>query len=298
MEEDSSGTRSNGRTQNKGSWSALLQKMLFGKRRALTEEELQEIIEESEEEGIINEGEGDMLHSIFEFGDTIVREIMVSRTDMVCCPTTASFRQVLDAILKSGHSRIPIYEGSADRIVGVVYAKDLLRYWGRPEKDIAITRVMRTPFFVPETKNIQELLQDFRSKRVHLAIAVDEYGGTSGLITIEDLIEEIVGDIQDEYDLEEEWLQPQEDGSVIVDSRLNIEEFEEYFETEVEREKFDTVAGYVFNLLGRVPREGEEINDRNLQLIVTECDNQKIRKIRVRRITVESGENPAVPAST
>lgn len=298
LEEDSSGTRSNGRTQNKGSWSALLQKMLFGKRRALTEEELQEIIEESEEEGIINEGEGDMLHSIFEFGDTIVREIMVSRTDMVCCPTTASFRQVLDAILKSGHSRIPIYEGSADRIVGVVYAKDLLRYWGRPEKDIAITRVMRTPFFVPETKNIQELLQDFRSKRVHLAIAVDEYGGTSGLITIEDLIEEIVGDIQDEYDLEEEWLQPQEDGSVIVDSRLNIEEFEEYFETEVEREKFDTVAGYVFNLLGRVPREGEEINDRNLQLIVTECDNQKIRKIRVRRITVESGENPAVPAST
>lgn len=298
MEEDSSGTRSNGRTQNKGSWSALLQKMLFGKRRALTEEELQEIIEESEEEGIINEGEGDMLHSIFEFGDTIVREIMVSRTDMICCPTTAGFRVVLDAILKSGHSRIPIYEGSTDRIVGVVYAKDLLRYWGRPEKDIAITRVMRTPFFVPETKNIQELLQDFRSKRVHLAIAVDEYGGTSGLITIEDLIEEIVGDIQDEYDLEEEWLQPQEDGSVIVDSRLNIEEFEEYFATEVEREKFDTVAGYVFNLLGRVPREGEEIHDRNLQLIVTECDNQKIRKIRVRRMPVETGENPVVPAST
>ncbi|KIH75749.1 magnesium and cobalt transporter [Geoalkalibacter ferrihydriticus] len=283
MEDDGSGGRPNGRANVKDSWREALQKLFFGKRRALTEEELQEIIDESEEEGIINEGEGEMLHSIFEFGDTIVREIMVPRTDMICCSTTASFREVLDAILSSGHSRIPIYEGSADRIVGVVYAKDLLRYWGRPEKDITIARVMRTPFFVPETKNVQELLQDFRSRRVHLAIAVDEYGGTSGLITIEDLIEEIVGDIQDEYDLEEEWLQPQEDGSVLVDCRLNIEDFEEHFSTVVEREKFDTVAGYVFNLLGRVPKEGEEIRDHDLLLTVTECDHQKIRQIKVRR---------------
>ncbi len=287
MEDDGSGGRQNGRSNGRNSWRQGLQKLFFGKRRALTEEELQEIIEESEEEGIINEGEGEMLHSIFEFGDTIVREIMVPRTDMVCCPTTASFREVLDAILASGHSRIPVYEGSADRIVGVVYAKDLLRYWGRPEKDIAIARVMRTPFFVPESKNVQELLQDFRSKRVHLAIAVDEYGGTSGLITIEDLIEEIVGDIQDEYDLEEEWLQPQDDGSVLIDSRLNIEEFEEYFATEVEREKFDTVGGYLFNLLGRVPKEGEEIRDGDLLLTVVECDHQKIRKIRARRAPLD-----------
>ncbi|WP_305043046.1 hemolysin family protein [Geoalkalibacter sp.] len=270
-----------------------MEQLFFGKRRALTEEDLQDIIDKSEEEGIINEGEGEMLHSIFEFGDTIVREIMVPRTDMVCCPTTATLRQILDAILTSGHSRIPIYEGSADRIVGVVYAKDLLRYWGRSEQEINITRVMRTPFFVPETKNIQELLQDFRSRRVHLAIAVDEYGGTSGLITIEDLIEEIVGDIQDEYDLEEEWLQPQEDGSVLVDSRLNIEEFEEYFNTEVEREKFDTVAGYVFNLLGRVPHAGEEVRDRDLLLTVTECDTQKIRKVRVRRMPQDAESMPS-----
>ncbi|WP_305045314.1 hemolysin family protein [Geoalkalibacter sp.] len=274
-----------------------MEKLIFGKRRALTEEDLQNIIDESEEEGIINEGEGEMLHSIFEFGDTVVREIMVPRTDMVCCPTTAGFRQILNAILTSGHSRIPIYEGSPDRIVGVVYAKDLLRYWGRSEEDISIPRVMRTPFFVPETKNVQELLQDFRSRRVHLAIAVDEYGGTSGLITIEDLIEEIVGDIQDEYDLEEEWLQPQEDGSVLVDCRLNIEEFEEYFSTEVEREKFDTVAGYVFNLLGRVPHEGEEIRDRDLLLTVTECDTQKIRKVRVRRVPLDAESNSSSGAS-
>lgn len=284
MEDDSNGNRANGKNSEKSSFRVLLERLFLGRRRALTEEELQEIIEESEEEGIINEGEGEMLHSIFEFGDTLVREIMVPRTDMVCCESSADIREVLDAILESGHSRIPVYEGSPDNIVGIVYAKDLLRYWGRKESEVKVVQVMRTPLFVPETKNIQELLQDFRTRRIHLAIAVDEYGGTSGLITIEDLIEEIVGDIQDEYDLEEEWLQQQPDGSIIVDSRLNIEDFEQYFETRVEREKFDTVAGYVFNLLGRVPREGEEIRDRSLLLTVVECDHQKIRKIKVNRV--------------
>ncbi|AJF08008.1 hypothetical protein GSUB_10495 [Geoalkalibacter subterraneus] len=268
----------------KTGFRSLLERLFRGRRRALTEEELQEIIEESEEDGIINEGEGEMLHSIFEFGDTLVREIMVPRTDMVCCASSADICEVLEAIIESGHSRIPIYEGSPDNIVGIVYAKDLLRYWGRNASDIEVTQVMRTPLFIPETKNIQELLQDFRTQRIHLAIAVDEYGGTSGLITIEDLIEEIVGDIQDEYDLEEEWLQAQPDGSVMVDSRLNIEDFEDYFATHVEREKFDTVAGYVFNLLGRVPREGEQVRDGDLLLTVEECDHQKIRKIRVDRV--------------
>jgi magnesium and cobalt transporter len=224
-----------------------------------------------------------MLHSIFEFGETIVREIMVPRTDMVCCPTAASLEEVLEAIISSGHSRIPIFEGTNDRIVGVVYAKDLLKFWGRPASEIQTPQVMRTPYFVPETKNIEELLREFRTKRVHMAIAIDEYGGTSGLITIEDLIEEIIGDIQDEYDLEEEWLQEQEDGSVLVDARLNIEELEEHFGTTVTREKFDTVGGYLFDLLGHVPVAGEETRDGDLIMTVVECDARKIRKVRIRR---------------
>jgi magnesium and cobalt transporter len=284
LEDDSSGNQPTVKQNGKSNFRSLLERLFRGRRRALTEEELQEIIEESEEDGIINEGEGEMLHSIFEFGDTLVREIMVPRTDMVCCASSADIHEVLEAIIESGHSRVPVYEGSPDNIVGIVYAKDLLRYWGRNASDIAVTQVMRTPLFIPETKNIQELLQDFRTQRIHLAIAVDEYGGTSGLITIEDLIEEIVGDIQDEYDLEEEWLQVQPDGSVMVDSRLNIEDFEDYFATHVEREKFDTVAGYVFNLLGRVPKEGEQVRDGDLLLTVKECDHQKIRKIRVDRV--------------
>jgi len=270
------------------SWRQTLQHMVFGRRRALTEKDLQEIINESEVEGIINEGEGEMLHSIFEFGETIVREIMVPRTDMVSCSTTATLGELLDAVISSGHSRIPIYEGTNDRIVGIVYAKDLLRFWGQPAEEISIPRVMRTPYFVPETKNIEALLQEFRTKRVHMAIAIDEYGGTSGLITIEDLIEEIVGDIQDEYDLEEDWLQEEEDGTILVDGRLNIEELEEFFHITIPREKFDTVGGYLFNLMGHIPLPQEEISDSGLVMTVIECDSRKIRKVRIRRLPKEN----------
>lgn len=276
MEEDSSGSGSPG-------WFNALRRMVFGRRRALTEKELQDIINESEEEGIINEDEGDMLHSIFEFGDTIVREVMVPRTDMTCCSNTATLEEILEAIIDSGHSRIPIYEGSTDRIVGVVYAKDLLKSWGKSSHEVGITEVMRSPYFVPETKNIEDLLKDFRTLRVHMAIAIDEYGGTSGLITIEDLLEEIVGDIQDEYDLEEVWLRPQDDGSILVDGRLNVEEVEDHFDITIAREKFDTVGGYLFHLFGHVPQSGEQVRDGGLLLTVVESDDRKIGWVRVSR---------------
>ncbi|WP_432820993.1 hemolysin family protein [Trichloromonas sp.] len=259
-----------------------MKRAFFGRRRVMTEKELQEIIEESEEKGIINEEEGDMLHSIFEFGETIVREVMVPRTDMVCCSMATSLDDLLDAIISSGHSRIPIYEGTTDRIVGIVYAKDLLRLWGKRADEFAVERTMRTPYFVPETKQIEDLLQEFRTQRVHMAIAIDEYGGTSGLITIEDLIEEIVGDIQDEHDIEEDELFEEAPGVVLVDGRLSIEELEDYFETSIPREKFDTVGGYLFNLFGHVPLVNEEIRDGDLVMTVVECDDRKIRKVRVR----------------
>jgi magnesium and cobalt transporter len=249
----------------------------------LTEEELQEAISSSEEEGFLDEAEGDMLQAIFEFGDTIVREVMVARPDMICCAADAPLDELLSLILDSGHSRIPIFDGSIDRIVGVVYAKDLLRYWGAAADALALTTVMRAPFFVPETKRIEDLLIDFRTRRVHMAIVVDEYGGTSGLITIEDLLEEIVGDIQDEYDLEEEWVQPQPDGSLLLDARANVEELEEYFDIEIPRDKFDTVGGFLVHLLGNVPLAGESARASGLLLKVVESDERKVRKVRVWR---------------
>ena len=282
MEDDQIPQRSN-------LFGSTLSRLFRGRSRALTEKELQDAINSSEEEGILNESEGDMLQSIFEFGDTIVREVMVPRTDMVCCPAHATLSDFLKLIIHSGHSRVPLYEGSTDKIVGVVYAKDLLRNWGASDDSLKLTDVMRTPYFIPETKRIDDLLMDFRTRRVHMAIAVDEYGGTSGLITIEDLLEEIVGDIQDEYDLEVPWLQAQDDGTLLVDARANVEELEEYYDIEIPREKFDTVGGYLFHLLGKVPQKGEKVSDNGLVLMVEESDERKVAKVRVWRDDGGSG---------
>jgi len=256
---------------------------LLGQRRISSEKELQDIINESEERGIINEDEGDMIQSVFEFGDTIVREVIVPRTNMVCCCCDSTIRAVLDAIIRSGHSRIPVFEGTTDRIVGIVYAKDLLRYWGRNVDSTLVKQVMRPPYFIPETKKIEVLLQEFRTKRVHIAIVVDEYGGTSGLITIEDLLEEIVGEIQDEYDREHALLVVEEGGAILVDARLSVEEIEEYFGIKISREKFDTVGGYMFHLLNHVPVSGEEIIEGPLLMQIVDCDERKINSVRIRR---------------
>ncbi|MCK4536050.1 MAG: HlyC/CorC family transporter [Desulfuromonadales bacterium] len=265
------------------SFFSKIKRSLTGRRRALTEKELQEAINSSEEEGILNESEGDMLQSIFEFGDTIVREVMVPRTDMVCCSIDAELDELRDLIMRSGHSRIPIFEGSVDRILGVVYAKDLLRYWGVESCDLPLREVMRQPYFIPETKRIETLLNVFRAERVHIAIVVEEYGGTSGLITIEDLLEEIVGEIRDEYDLEEDLAEPQDDGSLLIDARANVEELEEFFDIEVPRDKFDTVGGYLFHLMGKVPTPGEKVSDNGMTLLVVESDERRISKVRVWR---------------
>ncbi len=280
-----------GSTPHRKSWLSNLNRLLKGPSRALTEKELQEAINSSEEEGILNEAEGDMLQSIFEFGDTIVREVMIPRTDMVCCPADARLGVFLELIIRSGHSRVPLYEGSTDRIVGVVYAKDLLRHWGASDETLSLTDVMRTPYFIPETKRIDELLMDFRTRRVHMAIAVDEYGGTSGLITIEDLLEEIVGDIQDEYDLEVDWVQPQDDGTLLVDARANVEELEEYYNIVIARDKFDTVGGYLFHLLGNIPQPGEKVADNGLVMMVEDSDQRRIGMVRVWRNPQPPGDD-------
>ncbi|MBW6509877.1 MAG: hemolysin family protein [Desulfuromonadales bacterium] len=273
-----------------------MQRLLNRLRRrasAGSEEELQQLIDESEQRGIIDESEGDMLQSILELDETYLREIMVPRTDMVCVDAAAPLTQVLEAILQSGHTRIPIYKGNIDNIIGLVYAKDLLHYWGQSLEKIPLDRVLRQPFLVPESKQVSVLLREFRETRVHIAIVIDEYGGTAGLVTIEDLIEEIVGDIQDEYDLEEEWLIADSDGTVVVNGRLNIEEFEEYFDVEVEREKFDTIGGYVIELFGRVPAVGEKVRVGQFDMLIEKGDQRSIQQIRIFPLRADTGNDDA-----
>ncbi|HEY5674964.1 MAG TPA: hemolysin family protein [Malonomonas sp.] len=271
-------------TEKKKTDSSWLRRMLQLSRSrptASSEEELHDLIDASEQRGIIDGDEGDMLQSILELDETIVREIMVPRTNMVCANAAAPMSEILATIIKSGHSRIPVYKENNDNIIGMVYAKDLLRFWGKPIDKIPLDDVLRPPYLVPESKLVSALLQEFRQSRVHIAIIIDEYGGTSGLVTIEDLIEEIVGDIQDEYDLEDDWLVAETDGSVTVDGRLNIEEFEEYFSIKVEREMFDTVGGYIVEYLGRVPVAGERIKVGDLQMLVVVGDQRAVRQLLI-----------------
>ena len=264
-----------------------LTRFLAGRKR-VTEEEIQEMMNAGEEEGLINEEENEMIRSIFSLGDTVVREIMVPRTDMACVPVDATVREVLSSIIACGHSRIPVFDGTIDNVVGLVYAKDLLKFWGMDDSAVVLKNILRPPYFIPETKNLEELLHEFKKKRVHIAIVIDEYGGTSGLVTIEDLLEQIVGDIQDEYDLEEEWLVEEANGAVVVDARLPIEELEAHFGIDIEREKFDTVGGLIFHLTGRIPAVGEKVENDSIRLTVLEADARKISKVRITKLAKQS----------
>jgi len=263
------------------SWLKKLARCFSQQPQAASEEELQELIDASEQQGLIDEEEGDMLQSILELDETILREIMVPRTAMVCADAEAPLSQILTTIIDSGHSRIPIYQGNIDNIIGLVYAKDLLHFWGRSFDTMTLDEVLRLPYLVPESKRVSELLKELRENRVHIAIVIDEYGGTSGLVTIEDMIEEIVGEIQDEYDREEQWLVEQPDGSLLVDGRLNVEEFEQYFDIEIARQKFDTVSGYVVEQYGRVPAVGERVKVDGFTMLIVQSDQRAIRQMRI-----------------
>lgn len=250
-------------------------------RKRTTEQDINDFIEASEEEGLVNEEECEMIRSIFSLGTTIVREVMVTRTEMACVTVDATVRELLDTIIACGHSRIPVYEDSIDNIVGLLYAKDLLKQWGTDENSLSVREIMRAPYFIPESKNLEQLLQEFKRKRIHLAIVIDEYGGTSGLITIEDLLEEIVGDIQDEYDREESLLTVNPDGSIIADGRLPVEELEEHFDIEIERDNFDSVGGLAFHLTGKIPAIGDTINGDGLCMKIIDADLRRVKKVNI-----------------
>ncbi len=246
----------------------------------VSEEELRVLVEAGEEQGVIEEEEKEMIQSIFEFTDTIAREVMTPRVDMKCVPVDADVHEVIELIRKSGHSRLPVYEGSVDNILGIVHAKDLLQLCEGGRK-LNLREVMRPAYFVPESKRVVDLLRELRLQRTHMAIVQDEYGGTSGLVTMEDLVEEIVGEIQDEYDVEPEiFVQELPDGSLLIDARMHLDDASELLKTPLESEEFDTLGGYVFGLLGHQPTVGETVIANGWQLRVHEIEGHRIRWVQ------------------
>ncbi|RIK36752.1 MAG: HlyC/CorC family transporter, partial [Chloroflexi bacterium] len=234
----------------------------------------------------IQESEKQMIASILEMDETVAREVMVPRIDMVTLDVNTNLRDALDTIIEYGHSRIPVYEGNVDVIIGLLYAKDLLKCFRENRMDAPIRELLRAPYFIPASKKVTALFREMQQQRIHLAIIVDEYGGVAGLVTIEDILEEIVGDIQDEYDVREEaYYQPSGDHAYIVNSRLDLDSLSELLDIDIEEEEADTVGGLIYSRLGHVPEQGEMLEIEGWRFTVLSLDGRRILQVRVERIS-------------
>jgi putative hemolysin len=268
----------------------------------VTEEELKMLVSVGEEEGVLEEEEREMIHGIFEMGDMRVREVMVPRTDLVAIEVNEPVEKAVDLVTKHGHTRIPVYEGDLDHIVGVLYAKDLLRAVVRGEKK-SLREIARKPYFTPESNKVQDVLRDLRKNRVHMAIVVDEYGGTAGAVTIEDILEEIVGPIHDEYDIGEEdeiqFISPTE---VVLDGRVSVDDVNELLKLNIAGDDYDTIGGYVLNQLGAAPKVGATLTLGTAELRVEAVQGTRIKKVRIKsqtpfEIPAVSNEQPSLSST-
>jgi putative hemolysin len=249
----------------------------------VTQEEIKTLVDAGEEEGVIQEEEKEMIYSIFELGGTLAREVMVPRIDLVAFDVNTPMLEALDIIMEAGHSRIPVYEETIDDIVGVLYAKDLLHYLRQGRTDVPLESILRNAYFIPETKKASDLLPDLQQRRVHMAIVVDEYGGVAGLVTIEDILEEIVGEIQDEYDSEEPFFEYVSDDEYVFDARMDLDDLNRLMGVELPTEDSDTLGGFIYTELGRVPVVGRKLSYGNLNLKVESVAGRRIKKVRVER---------------
>ena len=248
----------------------------------ITEEDVKNIVKEGIEKGTIEEGEEEMIHSIFEFTDTTVGEILTPRITVFALEMEKMLEEVWDEIVEQGFSRIPIYDKTIDKIIGILHTKELLKYDRQKDGKVRLKELTKKAFFIPTTKTLVEVLEDFKRKRTHMAIIVDEYGGTEGIVTIEDVIEEIVGEIQDEFDQEDEVMQQIGEKVYDIRSDISIEEVNDEFEIDIPlSEEYDTISGYIQDELGKVAEEGDQVRGTNFILKVMEVDNKRIEKIRV-----------------
>jgi len=246
-----------------------------------SEEELKMLVSASHEEGVLEPEEEEMLHSVFDFSDTVAGEIMTPRTDMVTVQADATVKEFIELALKHGFSRIPVYEDSIDNIFGLIHIRDCLRALVEHKENMHVRKLYRQVLIVPENKNLGDLLPEFQKSKTHMAIIVDEYGATRGMVTLEDVVEELVGDIADEYDVVKEMIHAQPDGSIIVDAKLSLDNANEKLGLAIKDEEFNTLAGHVFGSLGREPQSGDEIKGDGYILRVEEADRHRIIKLRL-----------------
>jgi putative hemolysin len=256
---------------------------------AHTPEEIRILVAQGHEQGMVEEDEREMIQGVFEFTETVAREVMTPRIDIVAVPVDATLDVVIDTVIREGHSRLPVYEGTIDSVAGVLLAKDLIPLLAdsAARESFDVRSVMREPYFVPDTKPVDDILAEFRQQSVHLAIVLDEFGGTYGLLTMEDLLEEIVGEITDEYDIAEEpEFSATPEGDVLIDGGASLSEVNARFGLSLPEEDFDTLGGFIFGSLGRVPVPGDEIgapgDETGYTLHVAEIEDRRVTRVRLR----------------
>lgn len=259
----------------------------------VTEEEIRMMVDVGGEKGVIEDVQKEMINNIFEFDDLDAGDIMTHRTDMVAVEVGDDLSEVVDTAVSEGYSRIPVYEDDQDNIIGIVYVKDLLAYVGKKMPAKSLRDIMRTPMYVPESKICGDLFKEMTEKRTQMAVVVDEYGGTAGIVTLEDIVEAIVGNIQDEYDDEDEEISKINETTFTIDGMTNLEEVAELTGTELPEGSYDTVAGFIIKELGLLPEEGKtyEVNYKNLKLTVLSVDERRIDKVRVEILPSTENEN-------
>jgi magnesium and cobalt exporter, CNNM family len=240
-------------------------------------------LEAGEQEGLIEREERRLIESIVDFGDTLVREVMTPRPDIVAVPVDATLAEIKQVFVEQQYSRVPVFRESLDHIVGFVYVKDLIRFPEVPPTERVVPQLLRPAYYVPETKRVSDLLKEFQRQQVQSAVVVDEYGGTAGLVTIEDLLEEIVGEIRDEYDVELEPVQQEAEGVFVFSGNVPIEELNERLGVSIAREGFSTIGGFLLAHLGRVPTVGEQFDVDGLHVEVLEAERRRVTRVRVRR---------------
>jgi CBS domain containing-hemolysin-like protein len=257
------------------------------------EQEILDAISEGERHGAVDEEEKEMIESVIELTDTRVEEIMTPRTDVVAVPTDADLDVVLAAIRRKGHSRIPVYDKTIDTILGMLYAKDLLQRDRDTRFDV--TAIMRKALFIPESKFVRELLREFQAQKVHIAVVLDEYGGTAGLVTIEDILEELVGEIRDEYDpTAPAELRRIDDSTVEVDARMRIDDLNDQLDIQLpENEDYETVGGFVFSRLGKIPTVGERWEHDNIGIQVVAAEPRRITRLRLKVTHTKANDHAA-----
>ncbi len=255
----------------------------------MSEEELRLLVGAGEEEGLIEEDEREMIAGIFELGKTLAREVMVPRISVVAVEANTPLLEALDVVIEAGHSRIPVYRDNMDNIVGILYAKDLLNYLRDGQTNVPLCDMVREAYFIPESKHVDELLQELQERKVHIAIVVDEYGGTAGLVTIEDLIEEIVGEIQDEYDREEPFMERISEDEIIFDARVDLDDVNRLMSLNLPTEYGDTLGGLVFSELGKIPVPGDWVQVNGVTIEVLSVVGRRIKKVRVVRDRLDTG---------